>query len=102
MNGYVFILCLNDQRNITLGFVEDSSYLFLWMPYLTSKNYNETPFMLLNGHLETIIPPLFHIAPMVKRQRLEFKDGDLIDLDWLLKNNYDRLLIITYGLEGNS
>lgn len=60
--------------------------------------------MLLNGHLETIIPSLFHKAPMVnyQRQRLELKDGDFIDLDWLLKNNYDRLLIITHGLEGNS
>ncbi len=60
--------------------------------------------MLLNGHLETIIPSLFHKAPMVnyQRQRLELKDGDFIDLDWLLKNNYDRLLIITIGLEGNS
>ncbi len=37
-----------------------------------------------------------------QRQRLELKDGDFIDLDWLLKNNYDRLLIITHGLEGNS
>jgi len=59
--------------------------------------------MLLNGHLETIIPSLFHKAPMVnyQRQRLELKDGDFIDLDWLLKNNYDRLLIITHGLEEN-
>ena len=60
--------------------------------------------MLLNGHLETIIPSLFHKAPIVnyERQRLELKDGDFIDLDWLLKNNHDRLLIITHGLEGNS
>ena len=60
--------------------------------------------MLLNGHLETIIPSLFHKALMVnyQRQRLELKDGDFIDLDWLLKNNHDRLLIITHGLEGNS
>ena len=60
--------------------------------------------MLLNAHLETIIPSLFHRAPMVnyQRQRIELKDGDFIDLDWLLKNNYDRLLIITHGLVGNS
>ena len=60
--------------------------------------------MLLNGHLETIIPSLLYKAPMVNyhRQRLELKDGDFIDLDWLLKNNHDRLLIITHGLEGNS
>jgi predicted alpha/beta-fold hydrolase len=52
------------------------------MPFLISNSYNETPFMLLNGHLETIIPSLFHKAPMVnyQRQRLELKDGDFIDL----------------------
>ena len=60
--------------------------------------------MLLNGHLETIIPSVFHKAPEVnyQRQRLELKDGDFIDLDWLIKNNHDMLLIITHGLEGNS
>ena len=74
------------------------------MPIVTSNSYKGTPFMLLNGHLETIIPSVFHKAPEVnyQRQRLELKDGDFIDLDWLIKNNQDRLLIITHGLEGNS
>jgi len=42
------------------------------------------PFWLAGGHLQTIIPSLFHQGPDIQyhRQRWELADGDFIDVDW--------------------
>jgi predicted alpha/beta-fold hydrolase len=42
------------------------------------------PFWLLGGHLQTIIPSLFHQGPDIEyhRERWELDDGDFIDVDW--------------------
>ena len=39
--------------------------------------------------------------PIYERERLELKDGDFVDLDWF-RNNTDKLIILTHGLEGSS
>lgn len=58
---------------------------------------------MLNGHMETVIPSVFFQVNDVdyQRERLEIDDGDFLDLDWI-KNNNDRLIIFSHGLEGNS
>jgi hypothetical protein len=42
------------------------------------------PFWLAGGHLQTIIPSLFHQGPHIqyRRERWELDDGDFIDVDW--------------------
>lgn len=42
------------------------------------------PFWLVGGHLQTIIPSLFHQGPDIQyhRERWELADGDFIDVDW--------------------
>lgn len=73
------------------------------MPILTSSSYQKRPFYLFNGHLETVLPSLFRKVKGVdyKRERLELDDGDFLDLDWV-KQQSNRLLILSHGLEGSS
>lgn len=49
-----------------------------------ASNAYVAPFWLLGGHLQTIIPSLFHPGPEIKyqRERWELADGDFIDVDW--------------------
>ncbi len=72
------------------------------MPLIEKSSYKK-PFYLLNGHWETIIPSTFRKIEGVSyhRERLELKDGDFLDLDWLCNNN-SKLVIISHGLEGSS
>lgn len=87
------------------------------------------PFWLVGGHLQTIIPSLFHQGPDIKyyRERWELEDGDFVDVDWTeppaehkksplhatqqqnagstSDSNLDLsrpVLVIFHGLEGNS
>ncbi|ERM83738.1 alpha/beta hydrolase [Rhodonellum psychrophilum GCM71 = DSM 17998] len=72
------------------------------MPLINKTEY-ENPKWLFNGHLQTIVPGLFrNIQPLAfERERINTPDGDFLDLDWL-KNNSQKLVIISHGLEGNS
>ena len=69
------------------------------MPILTSRFH--PPAFLRNGHAQTILPVLLRrkLAGRFARERLELEDGDFLDLDWS-RHGYDRLAILTHGLEG--
>jgi hypothetical protein len=61
------------------------------------------PFYLFNGHLQTIVPAILYTGKNMsyQRERIETKDGDFLDIDWL-QNGNKRLAIISHGLEGSS
>ena len=61
------------------------------------------PFLLRNGHLNTIYAPLFRRQKSLAfiRERLNLPDGDFLDLDFL-RANHRRLVILCHGLEGSS
>ena len=40
-------------------------------------------------------------APEYRRERIDTRDGDFLDLDWI-KNNASTLVILSHGLEGSS
>lgn len=71
------------------------------MPLIESKY--KPPFFLRNGHLATIIPSTFRKVEGVEyqRERIITEDNDFIDIDWL-KNDSDKLVVISHGLEGSS
>lgn len=71
------------------------------MPVL--KSDYKPPFYLFNGHLETVVPSLFKKAIEIdfQRERLELKDGDFLDVDWLYRSKQN-CVIISHGLEGSS
>ena len=72
------------------------------MPIISNTQYKR-PFYLFNQHLETIIPSMFRKVRGItyQRERIDLKDGDFLDLDWL-KDKNDGLVIISHGLEGSS
>lgn len=72
------------------------------MPVIKNQNYVH-PFLLFNGHIQTIVPALLRTGNPLPfdRERISTEDGDFLDLDWL-RSSSDRLLIISHGLEGNS
>lgn len=61
------------------------------------------PFLLRNGHIQSIYPSLFRktITPNYRREILETPDSDFLEVDWLQMGN-KRLVILTHGLEGHS
>jgi uncharacterized protein len=62
----------------------------------------KAPFLFRNADVVTILPSIFrHIAIDYTRKRINTKDDDFLDLDWVTKGN-DKLVIISHGLEGNS
>ncbi|MBO0932228.1 YheT family hydrolase [Fibrella aquatilis] len=69
-----------------------------------STAYPGPPRYQYNGHLQTIVPSLTRKVPgiMYERERLFLTDGDFIDLDWLRQPQYQKLIILTHGLEGDS
>ena len=71
------------------------------MPVIQSDY--KTPFLLKNGHIQSIYPTLLrkHIPYPYYRERLELDDGDFLDLDWS-KTGSKKLVILSHGLEGNS
>lgn len=70
---------------------------------MTDPPYRPVPW-LFNGHLETIVPSVFRkIEDVVyTRERLELKDGDFLDLDWIIHPGSGKLVILSHGLEGSS
>ncbi len=72
------------------------------MPLIPHSSYQRSP-LLVNGHLESIIPTVFRKVQGVayERERITTPDGDFLDLDWLEQKSR-RLVILTHGLEGDS
>lgn len=73
------------------------------MPLIPSSSYPKHPLYGGNGHLETLVSPLFTREKQVpyQRERLELPDGDFLDLDWL-RGGHARLIILSGGMEGSS
>lgn len=71
------------------------------MPLIEPSSYR-APAWLPGGHLQTIVPSLFHrVKPVTTRhERLELEDGDFLDLAWSGKSSA-RLAILSHGLEGS-
>lgn len=72
---------------------------------LISESDHQSPFFLLNGHFQTIIPSLFRRVKGVQyqRERIRTPDDDFLDLDWSKSGHQaDRLAILSHGLEGDS
>jgi len=61
------------------------------------------PFLMKNGHVQTIFPSLFRRIDGVcyKRERIRTADDDFLDLDWSTQN-HSKLAILSHGLEGCS
>lgn len=60
------------------------------------------PLLLSNKHLQTIYPTLFRKPGIsYNRERIETDDDDFLDLDWE-KNGFNKLAIVSHGLEGSS
>lgn len=73
------------------------------MSLIINDTYQENPFWLYNGQLQTLIPGVFRkVAGVIyQRERLELIDGDFVDLDWSQQAS-KKLVILLHGLEGNS
>jgi hypothetical protein len=71
------------------------------MPIVSSRF--RAPFLLRNGHVQTILPVLLprRVRASFVRERLELPDGDFLDLDWL-RRGAGRVAILCHGLEGSS
>ncbi len=73
------------------------------MPLINKTTYPGSPFWLINGHFQTIIPGFEDKKGLMPYQRERFKleDEDFIDLDWI-RQGADKLVLLIHGLEGNS
>lgn len=85
--------------------VKDRFFEFLResrVPLLVSTSY-QPPFVLQNGHFQTIFPSLFRRVRDVSyhRIRISTPDDDFIDLDRASVGG-DKLGVIAHGLEGSS
>lgn len=69
---------------------------------MPANPYNP-PFLLFNGHLQTIYPSLFRKVNtgLYKAERISTPDDDFLDLDWATVGS-KKLAILSHGLEGNS
>ena len=70
---------------------------------INTKTDYKAPFLLNNGHIQTILPSTFRkpFPVFYERERVETPDNDFIDLDWSAVGS-KKLAIISHGLEGNS
>ena len=61
------------------------------------------PFLLGNGHVQTVLPVMYRSIHGViyTRERISTWDNDFLDLDWS-RTGSDRLAVISHGLEGNT
>ena len=70
---------------------------------LNEKRAYLPPKILCNGHLQTIYPFLFRriklLTPYIQ-ERIITQDQDFLDLFWMRQNS-NKLVIISHGLEGN-
>ncbi|MCG8320631.1 MAG: alpha/beta fold hydrolase [Cytophagales bacterium] len=72
------------------------------MPFVDQTSYTH-PFLLVNGHFETIYPALMRKVKGVsyQRERIYTPDDDFLDLDWS-KVGGRHLVIVSHGLEGDA
>jgi predicted alpha/beta-fold hydrolase len=72
------------------------------MPIVDSKF--DAPNFMQNGHFQTMYPFFFRKVDSVeyKRERVELDDGDFIDIDRIENDQFNELVILSHGLEGNS
>ncbi len=72
------------------------------MPLIPNSTYS-APFLMQNGHVQTIFPQLLRRVPAIayQRERIGTPDGDFLDLDWS-RIGARRLVILSHGLEGSS
>jgi predicted alpha/beta-fold hydrolase len=72
------------------------------MPIVAHSSY-VSPWLLANGHIQTLLPSLFRKVCGIayQRERITTPDGDFLDLDWAVKGSH-RLAVIAHGLEGDS
>ena len=75
------------------------------MPVLSTSDY-APPFLLRNGHAQTVFPVLFRKLPPAhpREERIETPGGDFLDLDWHLCGGQaaNRVAVVSHGLEGHS
>ena len=81
------------QQRRTLRFI---------MPIVADSTYR-APWLLSNGHLQTLFPHLLRRVRGVRydRERIETPDKDFLDLDWV-RTGSRRLAVVAHGLEGDS
>ncbi len=72
------------------------------MPVIETSTY-KSPFLLNNGHIQSMYPILFRKIKNVNymRETINTPDNDFIDLDWS-RVGTNSLVVILHGLEGNS
>jgi predicted alpha/beta-fold hydrolase len=72
------------------------------MPLIEHSSY-KAPFLLNNGHLQTILPAFLRKSGgrLYQRERINTTDDDFLDLDWA-RIGSGKIAIISHGLEGNS
>lgn len=72
------------------------------MPVIKNTTY-EPPFLLNNGHIQSIYPAIFRKVKGINytRQRIDTPDNDFMDLD-LSRTGSDKIAILLHGLEGHS
>jgi uncharacterized protein len=72
------------------------------MPIVARSSYN-SPWILRNGHVQSILPVLCRRVTGVtyQRQRIATPDDDFLDLDFS-PVGADRLAVVSHGLEGSS
>ncbi len=70
------------------------------MPVIRSRFH--PPALLLNGHVQTILPVLLprRLSVVFQCERMELEDGDFLDLHWL-RGGHARTAILSHGLEGS-
>ena len=73
------------------------------MPIIKESGYSKRPSLYFNAWMETLVPYFTRKKNQVsyERERLELKDGDFLDLDWV-KNGSNCLFVISHGFEGDS
>ncbi len=71
---------------------------------MTNQITYKSPWWLPTSHLQTIYPYLFlkGKSPIYDRERVNTKDGDFIDFDWLDGPIDSPIVIVFHGLEGSS
>lgn len=72
------------------------------MPLVPLSSYRP-PFLLSNGHLQTVLPVLLRKADATcyRRERIATPDDDFLDIDWII-GGHDRVAVLSHGLEGSS
>lgn len=72
------------------------------MPVIKESNY-ESPYILSNQHMATLLPNFLRWVPSVKysEETIELEDGDFLELNWSRVGS-NRVAVVTHGLGGDS